>query len=252
MPETHASTEACRRFAGPCSQPCTSLSLLPTAGWFHSEQAPDGAELATRSQLQLRAGQDTAADFRPFTGGAPSGALGPEDLSQLARFVNPSYLEESNWGRVAARFQDDGSVQLQNFLAPAWAAQLAAAAAAADASDKLGRGQVPAYTAGMRGGWQAVGPTHKQRYLRYAPEAAAAGSGGAAAAADGEDDGTAKAMGALLAKLQEELFSTAAFARLLTEASAWEGRGCGFTAGGGSRALVLLAQAPSATPAPRS
>jgi hypothetical protein len=38
-------------------------------GWFHSDQAPDGAELATRNQLQLRAGEDTASDFADFTGG---------------------------------------------------------------------------------------------------------------------------------------------------------------------------------------
>ena len=44
-------------------------------GWFHSAQAPDHAELATRSQLQLRAGQDTAHDFAGFAGG-PVGGTG--------------------------------------------------------------------------------------------------------------------------------------------------------------------------------
>jgi hypothetical protein len=38
-------------------------------GWFHAAQAPDNAELATRNQLQLRAGEDTAHDFKPFSGG---------------------------------------------------------------------------------------------------------------------------------------------------------------------------------------
>lgn len=55
--------------AGLHRPPAPSVAVPPPPGWFHSEQAPDGAELATRSQLQLRAGQDTAADFQPFTGG---------------------------------------------------------------------------------------------------------------------------------------------------------------------------------------
>lgn len=46
----------------------TTLSFLPP-------QAPDNVELATRSQLQLRAGQDTAHDFQPFTGGCAASAV---------------------------------------------------------------------------------------------------------------------------------------------------------------------------------
>ena len=102
-------------------------------------------------------------------------------------------------------------MQLQHFLAPAWAEQVAAAVAGADAEAKLGRGQVPGYEAGVAGGWQAVGPCHKQRYLCYAPGSSGGGDedgGGAAATA---------AVGALLAQIREELFSTAAFARLLTK-----------------------------------
>lgn len=38
-------------------------------GWYHCAQAPEHAELATRSQLQLRAGEDTVHEFAPFAGG---------------------------------------------------------------------------------------------------------------------------------------------------------------------------------------
>lgn len=100
-------------------------------------------------------------------------------------------------------------MQLQNFLAPAWAQQVGAAIAAADAAAKAGRGQVPAYDAGICGGWQAVGPCHKQRYLRYAPAAANGG--------EGEGAAEASAVGSVLAQIRDELFSTAAFARLLTK-----------------------------------
>ena len=110
-------------------------------------------------------------------------------------------------------------MQLQNFLTASWAEQVAAAVAAADAAAKAGRGQVPAYDAGICGGWQAVGPCHKQRYLRYAP-----GQG------DAEGGAAAAAVGGLLAQLRDELFSTAAFARLLTKVGRAAGQyweGCG-------------------------
>lgn len=87
---------------------------------------------------------------------------------------------------------------------------LVQAVAAADAEDKLGRGQIPAYDAGMHGGWQAVGPCHKQRFLRYAP-------GEADGAQDGQAGAAAAKAGALLAQIRHELFCSAAFARLVAK-----------------------------------
>lgn len=78
---------------------------------------------------------------------------------------------------------------------------------AADEEDKLGRKQVPAYNAGIGEGWKPVGPCHKQRYLRY--------EGGAEAPAEGAS-GKAAA-GALLARIQKELFASGAFARLVKQ-----------------------------------
>ena len=48
---------------------------MPLLCPFSPPQAPDNVELATRSQLQLRAGQDTAHDFQPFTGGCAASAV---------------------------------------------------------------------------------------------------------------------------------------------------------------------------------
>ena len=87
------------------------------------------------------------------------------------------------------------------------------ALAAADAEAGLGRGQAPAYTAGICGGWAAVGPCHKQRYLRYTPGEAGAGGGGD----DGGGGGAAAKAGALLAQIKGELFGSVAFARLLSK-----------------------------------
>lgn len=174
----------------------------------------------------------------------------------LRQYVNGGYLSEGNWAKVQAKFAEDGSVQLHNFLAPSWAEQVAQvcwgaaqrggfllplggpgrgeaqplqvafvplntcsqlppqAVAAADEEDRLGRGQVPAYDAGMHGGWQAVGPCHKQRYLRYSP-----GSSSSSAGSNGGGGIAAAAVGALLGQIHDELFASAAFAKLLSKVS---------------------------------
>jgi hypothetical protein len=114
------------------------------------------------------------------------------------------------------------------------------AVSAADAADKLGRGQVPSYEAGMCGGWQAVGPCHKQRYLRYDPASTTssgdAAAGGEAGSSSGSGNATGAAAGALLAQIRDELFTSAAFARLLNKV--WGGAAAAVVLG----ALVLMVQ----------
>ena len=72
-----------------------------------------------------------------------------------------------------------------------------------DSKDGLGAGKVPAYEAGVRDGWEPVGPPHKQRFMRYAGEAAPSPSE------------VGSSCGALLRRVQEELFASGAFMRLL-------------------------------------
>src|SRR5438128_710971 len=71
---------------------------------------------------------------------------------------------------------------------------------AADAAESLGSGRPAAADAGIGGGWKAVGPAHKQRYLRYSSS---------------QDDAQGSSCGPILAQLCSQLFCTAAFARLL-------------------------------------
>ena len=71
--------------------------------------------------------------------------------------------------------------------------------------------------------WQAVGPPHKQRYMQFSGQPAAAAAAATTAAADGPAaaaaaDGQAApspSAGALLASVKQQLFESAAFARLL-------------------------------------
>eukprot|EP00955_Chlamydomonas_euryale_P103041 365461-Chlamydomonas_euryale.AAC.7 len=80
--------------------------------------------------------------------------------------------------QAQAKFEEDGSVQLQSFLKTALANRILGATAAADAADGLGCGRPPAsHVVGTGCGWSAVGPPHKQRFLRYTAAAAAATHG---------------------------------------------------------------------------
>ena len=61
-------------------------------------------------------------------------------------------------------------------MLPGIAAAVRRATRAEDSGDVVGDGKVPDRAAGVREGWRAIGPTHKQRYLAYDPtESEAAG-----------------------------------------------------------------------------
>jgi Rps23 Pro-64 3,4-dihydroxylase Tpa1-like proline 4-hydroxylase len=225
---------------------------LSISGWFHAPAPPPGAETtASLAQLRLAPGADAVRDHAPFVeqeegqeqeqdgekgkrwGGkkkeqqqeqheaAAATARDPSerDLALLARFVAPAYLDPKAWDAVQRKFTADGSVQLHGFLRPEVARAVVRAARAADARDALGGGRPLAsdYRVGAgNGGWRAVGPPHKQRYLRFGGEAAAADVLlKAAAAAQEDDDDQQQEPGALLAALRTEVFSSGAFARLL-------------------------------------
>ncbi|KAI9029406.1 Oxoglutarate and iron-dependent oxygenase degradation C-term-domain-containing protein [Hyaloraphidium curvatum] len=178
-------------------------------GWFHRAEPPAHPEWATRNQLQAR-GNEGDEGLAPFGGRRADdleGDLDVEDLKYLQLFVDRTYLKERNCVQVAEKFGQDGSVQLRSFLNKEWAGKLAEATRQADADAGLGNGKAPGYEAGVGDGWRAIGPAHKQRYLRW-------GGGSGQQAADGDTPAASQA-GALLGRLQADLFSSAPFARLL-------------------------------------
>lgn len=154
------------------------------------------------------------------------------DLAHLARFVSRAYLRPQAWAAVRRKFEEDGSVQLHGFLRPELARALAVATKRADNKDGLGRrsgeeeqdgGKAPRpppsdYFVGARGGWTAVGPPHKQRYLRF--EGAAASEEeleGVAASASASKEESPSDPGPLLSALRRDLFSSLPFFRLLKQ-----------------------------------
>ncbi|KAG2489088.1 hypothetical protein HYH03_012314 [Edaphochlamys debaryana] len=179
---------------------------MSISGWYHSAAPPEDADKASLKQLQLRAGEDAKGAHEPIAGGeAP---LSEDDLSFLVRWLNPAYLSEASWPKIRARFEDEGSVQLHNFLKPKLAQEIVSACVAEDKADGLGNKALPSYEAGARDGWVAMGPPHKQRYMRYGGDAAS----GAGASTSG---GAGASAGPLLERVRSELFTSPAFARFL-------------------------------------
>ena len=228
---------------------------MSISGWYHAPAAPSGVDSdASLAQLRLGKGQDAVRDHAAFVDVVGEGAeeeekaekgeeddrnedaearslrlasLAPteRDLSHLARYVSAAYLVPQAWNAVRRKFEEDGSVQLHGFLRPGLARALALATKRADDRDGLGRGggeegpnprPPPAdYLVGAREGWTAVGPPHKQRYLRF--------EGGAATEEELKEVSASSAAaetrnpGPLLSALRRDLFSSLPFFRLLKQ-----------------------------------
>ena len=138
------------------------------------------------------------------------------DLEYLAQWVNPEYLEATNMSQIRAKMEEDSSVQLREFLLPGIAAAVRRATRAEDVGDVVGDGKVPDRAAGVREGWRAIGPTHKQRYLAYDPtESEAAGKPGKDKPGKAKGKAKGDSAGAQLHAIRTELFASEPFARLL-------------------------------------
>ena len=145
-------------------------------------------ERATLAQLQGEFGSDDKARaFEPMelaassndggdaadTAVAAAMALSDTEKKELRRWINASYLDAATMLEVRDKFDRDGSVQLKLFLRKDVASRINKACCFADESDGIAGDEkepMPPYDAGYSlAGWVAVGPSHKRRYLEYAP-----------------------------------------------------------------------------------
>lgn len=182
-------------------------------GWFHAPGVVGNASLATLQQLQARAGEEDAGEYQSYES-TTDADLNAEDIEFLTTWINPVYLSDAAAAKIQAQFKEDGSVQLQNFLNKHRADEIVSAITKVDEADEVGCGKIPKYDVGIGYGWRGIGPSHKQRYLRYSPYGD--GSNG------NNHNGTNNSAGApsehageLLHRVQQDVLSSAAFARLI-------------------------------------
>ncbi len=196
---------------------------LSISGWYHAATPPPGADKASLSQLQTREAEaGLPVVLLPVPSSPPSSSSSTsrdadDDKAAAARaflsqWINPAYLGAGAVGQIRARFAEEGSILLHDFLLPAVADSVRAAALARDKADAVGGGRKPpGHGVGFGRGWEPVGPPHKQRYMRFTTRGGDGGGGG-----EGEGDAAALcSAGVLLAAVRDELFASPRFAAYL-------------------------------------
>ena len=212
---------------------------LSIQGWFHGPSEPVGNDMASLNQLKTAAEladpfdsiastgdvqaeaskkegtsakeTEADADAKAEATGVEAAELSDEDLAYLRRFVNATYLKKDAMTAVERQFEQDSSVQLQQFLKVDVAARIKAETFVVDEEQDLLKEILPPNETGVGGKWQAVGPAHMQRYLRYTQQPAT-GTAAATAAATGAD---AEDVTPTLGSLETKLFRSPAFLRYL-------------------------------------
>lgn len=188
-------------------------------GWYHAAKPPVNAEIATLRQLQQAPGEDDLAlNYQPFSNlfkNSDDHDLTDADVQLLSQWVSPIYYQDNAAAaKIRSRFEDDGSVQLHDFLCNDKVDQLLPLLIGSDKESGLGCSQVPSYDAGTdTPGWEAVGPAHKQRYLRYKGTTHDVFNEPMSQEKNGSS--CAKRAGEFLLRLQNELLCSEAFARLV-------------------------------------
>ncbi|OQR93185.1 hypothetical protein THRCLA_08503 [Thraustotheca clavata] len=172
---------------------------LSIQGWFHQEAIPSGVEEATNEQIKVFSALESPfAELSMDIVQEPQ--LTNDDITLLKKFINPIYLGKSTIQMIQKSFQDNGSLQLHDFLHTDFAESISIATNAADQRSKLGNGKIPQYKAGYGKQWEPRGPVHLQRYLEYM------GKG---------DDSEEATAGELLAFVKENLFASPPFQKFI-------------------------------------
>ena len=225
----------------------TEKPRMSIQGWYHAPMPyVESKAFATLQQLQANPGEEDRGNYYGFLeaddlkknvsedrtssgsndtmtrvvhhNARTSEDLSASDVRYLSEWINPAYLDEAAALKIRSRFEEEGSVQLQNFLNKECAGRIMHAIKSADMADGLGDGRVPSYDAGMSTAWRGIGPAHKQRYLRFeslpfTTDAIATTTTSSRTGANGnvEDDRA----GRLLEDLGRKVFGSAPFARLI-------------------------------------
>ena len=177
-------------------------------GWFHAKDPPLQKEGATLNRLKSTAkGEDTEGPFSSLTYDTldtKNSALTETDIMYLSAFINDTYLKKEAIKEIREQFEEDSSVQLRNFLKSDLASRINIACGKIDKDDNVGRGNSSLnYDIGTGNGWEAVGPAHKQRFLKY----------------EGTEIAEKEGAGELLEYVQKNLFQSPIFGKFLSNVS---------------------------------
>lgn len=144
------------------------------SGWFHAKQIKQAEKRygAPSTLQQLQAAGDIY--YPPYTSvsiaARSSRQIAEHELSSfLHKWVKPEYLIHENIIRIREHFQNEGSIQLHDFLLPSIADSLREKLKREDSRNRRKCGQYD-YACGH--GWSVKGPPHIRRYLSYQPDSA--------------------------------------------------------------------------------
>ncbi|KAK4512750.1 uncharacterized protein ATC70_003456 [Mucor velutinosus] len=149
---------------------------LSIQGWFHFPQegelgykkdAEKSESLSTLQQLETAV--DVKENFEQYkTELTEEGTLGltEEDLTELATWMNPVYLNTEFIAQITDKFLDESAVQLKEILNQELFDKIKAATFKCDEMDNFIKGVMPPHGTGVRGDWTVQGSPVSQRFLK--------------------------------------------------------------------------------------
>ncbi|ORZ21069.1 Oxoglutarate and iron-dependent oxygenase degradation C-term-domain-containing protein [Absidia repens] len=149
---------------------------LSISGWFHIPQKGEPGynalveEGQAKSSLeQLQEESDSSSKFDHYQTALDDDAvegLTEEDLTSLAEWMNPHYLNMATLSKISEQFLDESAVQCKDILNKEVHDRLKKATSEADEQDGFGKDKMVAHgTGSQRGNWECQGPPHKHRYM---------------------------------------------------------------------------------------
>lgn len=214
-------------------------------GWFHGgvsdgsdgQQIEGGGEkrnkaLPTLAMLQETMNEDDATEYKDFRSVCDGDnvvdpvdeedfTLSEKDVEYLSQWINPIYLTGKGMPKIQAKFEEDGSIQLLNFLKTEKAELIREAMVEADEEDKVGHGTMPEYASGTGDGWAVKGPAHMQRYMEYDCRESTSDMPRSTALLSGK-----KRMGELLKEVYDDVIGTRPFCNLIRRFTTLTMLGC--------------------------
>jgi Rps23 Pro-64 3,4-dihydroxylase Tpa1-like proline 4-hydroxylase len=132
---------------------------LSLQGWYHAAEPPKNIEQATLQQLKAHNDEGTSPSLQVTFQSKEDTEFSEADNKYLRGYLKPEYLSQKSMNEIQAKFVNDSSVQLRNFLQDKWVPKLQ--------PQKKSNYTMEHYKSGTSEEWKLRGPAHKQRFLEY-------------------------------------------------------------------------------------